>query len=140
MKAVVAEAGYLARYGAVGVISNLALYVVFVALIWIGMSPVLAAGLCYTGGVGLNYLLHRRFTFRSTAVHTADAPRFALAYGTGFVATLVFIALLSRWIRPEIAQILNILLTAGVIYAMLRFLRFGKGNPDSGASDQRVHD
>ncbi len=125
MKALVAEIGTLARYGAVGIASNAALYVAFVALVWAGISPVIAAGLCYAGGICLNYLLHRRYTFRSTSVHGADAPKYALAMATGFVATLIFIAVLSTWMRPEIAQILNIFLTAGVIYTMLRLLRFG---------------
>ncbi len=126
MKGLGAEIGYLARYGAVGVASNLSLYVVFVALVWAGLSPVVAAGACYTGGIILNYLLHRRYTFRSDSVHGADAPQYALAVATGFVATLIFIAVLSKWMRPEIAQILNMILTAGVSYTMLRILRFGR--------------
>ncbi len=126
MTRLITEIGTLVRYGAVGLASNIALYVVFVALVWAGLSPVIAAGACYAAGICLNYLLHRRYTFRSTSVHGADAPKYALAMATGFVATLVFIAVLSRWMRPEIAQILNILLTAGVIYAMLRLLRFGR--------------
>ena len=134
MKNLIAEFGYLVRYGAVGIASNLTLYVVFVAMLWIGISPVPSAGACYVGGVCLNYLLHRRFTFRSTAIHTLDMPKFALAYGTGFVATIVFIAVLSRWMRPEIAQVLNILLTAAVIYIMLRILRFGRDKSKRGGS------
>ncbi len=125
MKGLVTEIGYLARYGAVGLASNISLYVFFVAFVWAGVSPVVAAGTCYAAGICLNYILHRRYTFRSTSVHRADVPKYVLAMGTGFIATLILIAVLTKWMRPEIAQILNVLLTAGVIYAMLRLLRFG---------------
>lgn len=120
------------RYVVVGLGTNGSLYLLFVALVWAGLPPVLTAGLTYVLGVTLSYVLNRAWSFRSTASHRRDLPRFLLSYGIGFVATMVFIALLTLWLRPEIAQILNIGLTAVVIYSSLRLTGFGQGG---GAED-----
>lgn len=117
----------LYRYGLVGVGSNLVVYGVFLALIWGEISPVCAAAICYALGLAISYFLNRRWSFESTAGHRSDAWRFLLAYSIGLVATLVFIFTLTFLLRPEIAQVLNIGLTAMVIYIALRLLRFGQG-------------
>lgn len=116
----------LMRYATVGIVSNVSLYVLFVVLIWAGVPATLNAAVCYALGLILSYVFNRRWSFESTTTHQRDLPRFLLAYGTGFVATMVFITLLTRWMRPEIAQILNVGLTAIVIYLCLRLTGFGK--------------
>ncbi|HMO29827.1 GtrA family protein [Enterovirga sp.] len=115
----------LMRYGVVGLATNGGLYLLFVLLVWLGLSAVATAALCYGLGLALSYLLNRRWSFQSTASHRRDLPRFLLSYGVGFIATMIFIALLTRVLRPEIAQFLNIGLTAMVIYLCLRLTRFG---------------
>ncbi len=117
----------LYRYGLVGVASNLAVYSVFVALIWSAVPPVWAAAICYALGLSISYLVNRRWSFESTVSHRSDLLRFLLAYGAGLIATLVFISVLTLFLRPEIAQVINIGLTAVMIYIGLRVLRFGQG-------------
>jgi len=118
----------LYRYALVGIGSNASVYLVFVVLIWSGVSAVWAAAICYGIGLILSYTLNRKWSFESTAGHRLDLARFAISYGVGFVATLVFITILTTFLRPEIAQILNIGLTAMVIYTSLRLTRFGQGD------------
>lgn len=115
----------LIRYGLVGMVTNALLYVLFVILIRSGLSVVLSAAFCYALGLMLSYLLNRRWSFESSASHRHDLPRFLFSYGIGFVATMVFIAVLTRWLAPEVAQIFNIGLTAMTIYLCLRLSRFG---------------
>lgn len=115
----------LLRYAGVGLLTNGLLYVLFVLLIRAGLAPVATAAVCYGLGLTLSYVLNRRWSFQSRASHRRDLPRFLLSYGVGFLATLVFIWALTRWMRPEIAQILNIGLTAITIYLCLRLTRFG---------------
>lgn len=121
-----AELGRLLRYGIVGLTTNGALYLAFIALLRLGVGPTVAAGLCYVLGVALSYALNRRWTFASEASHGRDLPRFLLAYGIGLASTMATITLLLRWLRPELAQVLNIGITALVIYASLRLVRFGQ--------------
>ena len=114
------------RYGLVGVLINLLGYGLFLGLHYAGMPPVMAASLCYVAGVAMSYMLNRSWTFASSDSHLRDLPKFLLAYGIGLASTLLTIALLTLWLPPELAQILNIALTALVIYASLRLLRFGR--------------
>ena len=116
----------LFRYSVVGVASNLAVYIVFVVFIWLGLSAIWAAGLCYGIGLTISYVFNRRWSFESTATHRADLMKFCFAYGVGLLATLAFITLLTMFLRPEIAQILNVGMTAIVIYLCLKLTRFGK--------------
>ncbi len=116
----------LYRYGAVGITTNVTLYLVFILFLRFGLTPTVAAGVCYGLGVAMSYLLNRRWTFSSTQSHRRDIPKFLLAYGIGLVSTLLMITLLLIWLPPELAQIVNIGLTALVIYGCLRLFRFGR--------------
>lgn len=120
------EVQRLFRYGAVGITTNVMLYLVFILFLRFGLTPTLAAGVCYGLGVAISYLLNRRWTFSSMDSHRRDLPKFLLAYGVGLVSTLLTITLLILWLPPELAQIVNIGLTALVIYISLRLFRFGR--------------
>lgn len=116
------------RYGIVGIGSNLLVYCIFLAFIWTGVPAVSAAAICYGIGLAVSYVFNRRWSFESTASHGSDLVRFLIAYGLGFVATLLFITVLTVFLGPETAQILNIGLTALVIYTCLRVSDFGNGD------------
>lgn len=116
----------LYRYGTVGIATNLVLYFVFVLFLRLGLAATVAAVLCYGLGVIMSYVLNRYWTFSSTVTHRRDIPKFLLAYGIGLVSTLLTIMLLMLWLPPELAQIINIGLTALVVYGSLRLFRFGQ--------------
>lgn len=118
-----------ARYGIVGLATNLSLYLLFLLLLRLAASPVAAAGICYVLGVAMSYLLNRRWTFASTDTHLRDLAKFFFAYGLGLVSTMLTISLLLRVLPPATAQIINIAITAVIIYGCLRMLRFGSGRP-----------
>lgn len=125
------EAVRFSRYGLIGLINNAALYLLFVALVYLSISPVLTAGLCYVFGVAMSYALNRRWAFASNRSHAHDLPRFLAAYGVGLASTLITIAILIKWLPPEIAQLLNIGITAVIIYSMLHILQFGTRGSDN---------
>lgn len=125
------EAEKFSKYGVIGLGTNSLLYFLFIGLVMIGIHPVTTAGLCYILGLLLSYVLNRRWTFSSTNAHHHDLPRFLVAYGAGLATTLVTIVILIRWLPPSIAQIINIGITAVVIYTMLRVLQFGTTDSDN---------
>lgn len=125
------EAGRFSKYGAIGVLNNALLYVLFLVLVYLGVPAVLTAGLCYVLGVAVSYTLNRRWAFSSGNSHAHDLPRFLAAYGIGLGSTLVTISVLLLWLPPAVAQLLNVGITAVVIYTMLRLLQFGGGGSGS---------
>lgn len=132
------ETGRLLRYGLVGLLTNGSIYLLFLALIWAGLHPVLASGLCYGLGVTLSYLLNRRWTFDSQGQHRQDLPRFILAYGIGLLVTLVSMWGLIQIMAPEFAQLVTAGITAGSIYTSLRVLRFGQiASPSTSQGESR---
>lgn len=134
MTAFHSEISRLGRYWVVGVVTNGSIYLLFLAMIWAGMYPVLASGLCYGLGVTLSYLLNRRWTFSSQRGHGQDLPRFVLAYGIGLLVTLVSMWGLIRIMMPELAQLVTAVVSALSIYASLRFLGFGQTVPPSAST------
>lgn len=120
------EVKRLSRYGIVGIATNLLLYVVFLLLLYLGVDPVVDAGICYLLGVSLSYILNRRWTFDSRNTHKKDLPKFLLSYGIGLISTLLTITVLMQFLPTEIGQLLNIAITAVVIYGCLKLTGFGK--------------
>ncbi len=128
------EARRFARYGGVGAATTIALYLVYLGLIAVAVAPVTAAGICYVPGVALSYVGNRRFAFDSTQSHRRDLPKFLAAYAAGLGSTLVTVTVMLRWLSPELAQLVNIVVTPIVIYTSLRMLRFGQQEVRPGAA------
>lgn len=118
--------GQLLRYGAAGVAGNVIGYAIFLGFIWSSVDPVVASGLTYIIVLCGNYIVHRKWVFNSEGRHASDVPRYLFAYFLGLVTTMASMKMLSSLMRPELAQIFVILLSAGVIYGSLVVLRFGK--------------
>ena len=113
------------RFGVVGVLQNASVYLLFLAMIGLGVAPLFASGFCYVLGVTISYLLNRRWTFASQSTHTRDLPRFLAAYGGGLAVTLISMSLLIPLLGPALAQLVTIGIAAVSIYAFLCLLRFG---------------
>jgi len=116
----------LMRYIAVGLLANLAGYVLFLVFLIAGMAPVPASGITYVVMVSASYLANRKWAFRSQGSHARDLPRYLLAYGIGLLVALISMYVLSAILHPALAQIVVTGLAAVVIYASLELLRFGK--------------
>lgn len=114
------------KYVLVGLFTNGSIYLLFLGMIWVGLHPIAASGLCYAIGVAASYLLNRRWTFQSTSTHTRDMIRFAIAYGVGLLVTLLSMFLLLKVLTPALAQLVTIGVTAVAIYSALELLRFGR--------------
>ena len=116
----------LARYGVVGVVSNLTTYGIFLGFYYLGMPPVIATGVVYVIGVCISYVVNRNWTFESKSIHSHDLPKFVLAYGLGFVVSLISMWGLLHWIPAEFAQLMTIFISAAMIFTLLKLLHFGE--------------
>jgi hypothetical protein len=52
-------------------------------------------------------------------------PKFLAAHGVGILSTILVLNFLLGWLRPELAQLVNVAVTALVTYASLAWLGFG---------------
>lgn len=77
------EARRFTGYGAVGAATTIALYLVYLGLIAIGVTPVTAAGICYVPSVALGYVGKAHCTFDSNPSHRRYMPKFSAAHAAG---------------------------------------------------------
>lgn len=121
----------IARYGIVGIVTNLLGYLLFLAMLFGGMPAVLTSGVTYLIIVPASYYANRRWTFRSGSTHSKDIPRYLIAYGVGLAAAVGGMKVLSAILHPALAQLLVIVLAAAAIYISLVILRFGRSGPNN---------
>lgn len=81
-------------FGLVGLIGTAVHYFVLVVLVEIAKTePVMAATWGFAAGAVVNYLLNKRYTFRSKKNHLDAAPKFfTVAIITGILNTLIVYA------------------------------------------------
>ena len=84
----------LTVFGVVGVIGTGAHYLALILLVEMtGMNPVAATSLGFVIGALVNYLLNRRYTFRSSKAHLDAGPKFfSIAIATGILNSLLVYA------------------------------------------------
>ena len=114
------------KYGIMGFAANGVSYAVFLILIYTGLNPIIASGLCYVLGVGISYVGNRYWAFKSPNSHANDLPRYLIAYLAGLVFALLSMAVLIRWMHPALAQILTIVTASIVIFSCLKIAGFGR--------------
>lgn len=79
-----APVGQLWRFAVVGVSTNGALYVAYLALTLLGVPYLASMSLVYAAGVVLGFVMHRRFTFRHRHAWGPAAARYLVAYAAGY--------------------------------------------------------
>ena len=124
--ALATTAGQLLRYGAAGLALNLALYLGYLGLTALDLSPRMAATLCFLAGIPLSFAAHRRVTFRAGAVSPGRKALFALAYLLAYAGNMLGLYLLvDLWQLPHQAvQLFLILLIAACLFVTQKLLIF----------------
>jgi putative flippase GtrA len=98
------------RFVVVGVIATGVHYLVLVAAVELaGWSAVWGSGLGFGTGAVVNYLLNRRFTFRSQVPHGTAVSRFVVVMGGAFALNQLLMHLLTQVVGLPylVAQILT---------------------------------
>lgn len=117
------------RFGAVGAIGTAAHYALFIALVEVtGADPVGASTAGALLGALVNYILNRRYTFRSARRHREALPRFlavaaaGLAFNAGLMLLLVE-GLNMHYLLSQVIATLGVLLWN---FSANRLWTFGK--------------
>lgn len=88
------------------------------------LSNVLGSAVSYV----LGYLLHRRFTFRSSVAHRRGLPSWLLVTAIGFGANLAVLAkLIALGVDPVLAQAVAVATYITVTFLLSRFFVFADG-------------
>lgn len=114
------------RYGVVGVGTNLAGYLVYLAITGAGAPPKWAMTGLYAFGATLSFLLNRRWTFGHTGGISGAGLRFALAHLIGYAAnfTLLYTFHDRLGLPHQAVQAAAVLIVAVLLFALFRLFVF----------------
>jgi putative flippase GtrA len=115
----VSAPGELARFGAVGVLSNVLLYFLYLAATALGTGHKSAMTLAYCIGVVQSFYLNRSWTFRHEGLARTALARYWAAYLAAYGLNLVLLLVLVDMAGLQ-HQLVQAVLTA--VIAMLMFL------------------
>ncbi|MEI7445780.1 MAG: GtrA family protein [Burkholderiales bacterium] len=111
----------LLRYGLVGLASNLAGYLVYLAITALGAPPKATMTVLYGVGAATGYLGHRRWTFENGGSMTRSLPRYLLAHAVGYGLnwTLLHVFHDRLGYPHQAVQAVAIVVVAGVLYLLM---------------------
>lgn len=122
----------LFRYGLTGIAINLAGYLVYLLVTFLGVAPKITMSLLYIAGASAGYWGHRKLTFKHRGGMLGSSTRYLLAHGIGYLINLtilmVFVDRLGfahQWV-----QAVAIFIVAGFLFLAFKFYVFGdRHNP-----------
>ncbi len=123
--------GKIFRYGIVGIVGTPAHYLTLILLVEAGgIGPVYATIAGSAVGALVNYLLNRRYTFKSAKAHLDAGPKFLMvAVATGILnAVLVYLGVELLGMHYLVVQIVATLIVFLSNFALNNTWTFREGN------------
>lgn len=116
----------LFRYALVGIVSNLAGYLIYIGVTWFGVEPKIAVSLLYPVAVLVAYFGHVRYTFADSENSSGGVLRYVLAHVVGFIMNLSLLYILHDLMGAphQLVQLLAIFLVAGVLFLLFKYYVF----------------
>jgi len=115
------------RYGVVGGISNLAGYLIYLAITYAGMEHKLAMTLLFVVGILLTFFFNKRWTFKHRGYLKRTVAKYIVTYGIAyllnFLALLFFVNVLGY--PHQLVQGVSVLALAFLLFITLRVWVFG---------------
>lgn len=121
----------LLRFAAVGVISNVVLYLLYLALTAVGLGYKTAMTIAYCVGVMQTFVVNKRWTFEHGGLLRRSFIRYVALYLCGYLlnlaAMIVFVDIAG--FKHQIVQGLSIIFIAALLFVLQKFWVFRKGSP-----------
>jgi len=116
----------LVRYAVVGIASNLAGYLVYLFITWLGVGPKTAMTCLYLLGATVSFVGNRQWTFGHRGSIAAGALRFAFAHLLGYLLNLtLLVVFVDRLGFPhQLVQGIAIFVVAGFLFVLFRWFVF----------------
>ncbi len=114
------------RYAAIGIASNLALYLFYLALAGGIFEPKSAMTITYACGVLVTFLFNRRWTFNHQGPEGHSLLRYVIAYASGYVVNVLALLIFVDYFkfRHEIVQGCMIILLAILLFLLQKYWVF----------------
>lgn len=127
----------LLRYGLVGVVTNLALYCLYLLIAYLGIEPKKAMTISYVSGVFIGFVGHRKWTFMHKGALLGSGARYFIAHFFGylinFLVLLIFVDKLGyshQWVQAA-----AIIVVAGFLFVTFRYFVFPKVEGSAGGNE-----
>lgn len=123
------EALFILRYCAAGLVNSLLGFAVIIfCMSGLGLPPLVSNAAGFAGGYLCSYMLHRKFTFRSTVAHGRGLPAWLAVTALGYAANLaVLTSLLARCVDGLWAQAAAVAAYVAITFLLGRLFVFGRG-------------
>jgi putative flippase GtrA len=120
--------GQFIRFGVVGVISNGALYLLYLGMTYLGMGHKLAATIAYAIGVLQTFVFNRSWSFRDRGAAGPALVRYVTIYGLGYILNMaVLVVAVDRAGYPhQWVQGIMILVLAVFLFTLQKLWVFRK--------------
>jgi len=118
------------KFAAVGIASNLVIYLLYLFFTFYGMGPKLTMSGLYALGVAQTFWANRKWTFRFTGDGRPAQIRYCVSYAFGYVLNLVSLLIFVDWLQypHQVVQGILILLLAGILFLLQKFWVFHDEN------------
>ena len=116
----------LIRYGVVGLLTNLAGYLVYLLVTWLWLEPKLAVTVLYPVGVIAGYFGHARYSFTYQGRATSGLARYLIAHAIGYGTNVSLLYVFSDLLHfpHQAVQACAIFIVAGVLFVQFKFFVF----------------
>lgn len=124
-------AGLISRFGLAGVVNTAVGFAVIASLdIGLHLAPALANAAGYLVGVGVSFVLNRRFVFRSEAAWRRTAPRYLAVVAAAFVLNQLVLRVANAGLgagalQHLVAQLAGMATYTLTVFAACRWWVFG---------------
>ena len=122
----------LFRYGLVGIAANIALYLFYLLIAYLGMEPIKAMTISYVVGAFLGFIGHRKWTFMHKGALLGSGTRYFIAHLFGYLINfLILLTFVDKLGYPhQWVQAVAIIIVAGFLFVTFRYFVFPKAEGD----------
>lgn len=127
----------LIRYGLVGIVSNAALYSVYLLITYFGVEPKQVMTGLYIAGAFLGFIGHRKWTFMHKGALFGSGTRYFIAHLFGYLINfLILLTFVDKLGYPhQWVQAAAIIVVAGFLFVTFKYFVFPKAESNSGGNE-----
>lgn len=122
----------LFRYGLVGVAANIALYLFYLLITYLGIEPIKAMTISYIVGAFFGFIGHRQWTFMHKGALLGSGTRYFIAHLFGYLINfLILLTFVDKLGYPhQWVQAIAIIVVACFLFVTFRYFVFPKAESD----------